>query len=120
MNAGQSGKEKNAQLTPENAAPVRGNKGRNLTVLGNTIGQGAARAAGGLKKTTGQAFLKVEEYTKGALFDCHMCGQCILQQTALICPMRCPKGMRNGPCGGPSLDGKCEVYPEMLCIWVEI
>jgi len=34
--------------------------------------------------------------------------------------MRCPKGMRNGPCGGPSLDGLCEVYPDKPCIWVEI
>ncbi len=68
----------------------------------------------------GQAFLRAEEVTKGALFDCHMCGQCILQQTALVCPMRCPKGMRNGPCGGPSLDGMCEVYPEKACVWVEI
>jgi methylenetetrahydrofolate reductase (NADPH) len=73
-----------------------------------------------LARAAGRAFLKTEEVTKGAIFDCHMCGQCILQQTALICPMRCPKGMRNGPCGGPSLDGKCEVYPDKPCIWVEI
>jgi methylenetetrahydrofolate reductase (NADPH) len=73
-----------------------------------------------LARAAGRAFLKTEEATKGAIFDCHMCGQCILQQTALICPMRCPKGMRNGPCGGPSLDGKCEVYPDKPCIWVEI
>ena len=75
---------------------------------------------GNLARAAGRAFLKAEEVTKGAIFDCHMCGQCILQQTALICPMRCPKGMRNGPCGGPSLDGKCEVYPDKPCIWVEI
>ncbi|GAC1621717.1 MAG: hypothetical protein NVS4B11_14990 [Ktedonobacteraceae bacterium] len=101
------------------AVPARG-KGRPLTVLANTAGQGAVRVVSELGKAAGQAFLKSEELSKGALFDCHMCGVCILQQTALICPMRCPKGMRNGPCGGPSLDGLCEVYPDKPCIWVDI
>jgi methylenetetrahydrofolate reductase (NADPH) len=31
---------------------------------------------------------------------------------------QCPKGQRNGPCGG-SYEGWCEVYPgEKKCIWV--
>ena len=29
-----------------------------------------------------------------------MCGNCQLQETAFICSMECPKGVRNGPCGG--------------------
>ncbi len=91
-------------------------RGRPLQMLTHTLGQGAASVG----RAAGHAFLRGEEITKGALFDCHMCGQCILQQTALICPMRCPKGMRNGPCGGPSLEGLCEVYPDKPCIWVEI
>lgn len=95
-------------------------KRRRLTVLGSTAGQGVSRVVSELGQAAGQAFLKSEEISKGALFDCHMCGICILQQTALICPMRCPKGMRNGPCGGPSLDGLCEVYPDKTCIWVDI
>lgn len=33
--------------------------------------------------------------------------------------MNCPKGLRNGPCGG-TLDGKCEVIPEIDCIWTRI
>ncbi len=47
-----------------------------------------------------------------------MCGQCILHSTGLSCPMRCPKNLRNGPCGGVLQDGGCEVVPEMTCVWV--
>lgn len=61
----------------------------------------------------------VERVVKGALFDCQMCGQCILSSTGMSCPMNCPKQMRNGPCGGVRADGNCEVRPEMRCVWVE-
>jgi hypothetical protein len=58
-----------------------------------------------------------ERITKGWLFDCRMCGICILHDTGMTCPMTCPKEMRNGPCGGVRMDGKCEVIPEMDCVW---
>jgi hypothetical protein len=61
----------------------------------------------------------VERQVKGALFDCRMCGQCILSSTGMACPMNCPKSLRNGPCGGVRRDGTCEVDPEMPCVWVE-
>jgi hypothetical protein len=57
-----------------------------------------------------------ERAVKGALFGCKMCGQCALSQTGLVCPMTCPKQLRNGPCGG-SVGGKCEVYPALDCVW---
>ena len=46
---------------------------------------------------------------KGPLFGCRMCGNCLLQETAFICPMECPKGMRNGPCGGITPEKNCYV-----------
>jgi hypothetical protein len=53
------------------------------------------------------------------VFDCRMCGQCVLHSTGMTCPMTCPKSLRNGPCGGVRPDGRCEVVPELACIWVQ-
>ena len=61
----------------------------------------------------------VERVIKGLLFDCQMCGKCVLGSTGMSCPMNCPKNLRNGPCGGVRADGHCEVKPEMMCVWVE-
>ena len=61
----------------------------------------------------------IEKQTKGALFDCQMCGNCVLSSTGMTCPMNCPKTIRNGPCGGVRDNGHCEVKPEMKCVWVE-
>jgi len=60
-----------------------------------------------------------EEIGKKMLFDCRMCGQCVLHSTGMTCPMTCPKNLRNGPCGGVRANGHCEVKPEMRCIWVD-
>ncbi len=65
-----------------------------------------------------KALVVLERGTKEAIWDCRMCGQCILHSTGLSCPMRCPKDLRNGPCGGTLQDGHCEVVPEMKCVWV--
>lgn len=61
----------------------------------------------------------VERAVKGPVFGCRMCGQCVLHDTGLTCPMTCPKTLRNGPCGGVREDGRCEVRPEMVCVWVK-
>ncbi len=53
------------------------------------------------------------------MFDCQMCGQCMLSSSGMSCPMNCPKSIRNGPCGGVRENGCCEVKPEMKCVWVE-
>lgn len=66
----------------------------------------------------GQALIAMEKAVKVPLFGCRMCGQCILHSTGLVCPMNCPKNLRNGPCGGVLVNGNCEVYPERPCVWV--
>ena len=60
-----------------------------------------------------------EELSKKIMFDCRMCGQCVLHSTGMTCPMTCPKNLRNGPCGGVRQNGNCEVIPDMKCIWTE-
>lgn len=62
---------------------------------------------------------KIERWIKGPLWGCRMCGNCLLQETAYICPMECPKGMRNGPCGG-STPERCYVDETRPCIWYRI
>lgn len=59
----------------------------------------------------------IEKGIKTLLFDCRMCGQCVLSSTGMSCPMNCPKTLRNGPCGGVRPGGFCEVKPEMKCVW---
>jgi 5-methyltetrahydrofolate--homocysteine methyltransferase len=61
----------------------------------------------------------LERRVKGALFGCRMCGNCLLQETAFICSMECPKGLRNGPCGGSTPEG-CYVDPTRPCVWHRI
>lgn len=60
----------------------------------------------------------IEKASKRLIFDCQMCGQCILSSTGMSCPMNCPKNIRNGPCGGVRANGNCEVKPDMKCVWV--
>jgi methylenetetrahydrofolate reductase (NADPH) len=66
-----------------------------------------------------RVFTSFERTVKGALFGCRMCGNCILQETAFVCPMTCPKGLRNGLCGGASAE-HCEVDPSRPCTWYKI
>jgi len=51
---------------------------------------------------------------------CSLCGECIVTETAGICPATvCPKGLLNGPCGGMA-EGRCETDPEVECAWIRI
>jgi ferredoxin len=53
--------------------------------------------------------------------NCRTCRECVLGETGGVCPItRCAKSLFNGPCGGTSLDGKCEVSKDIPCAWYEI
>jgi methylenetetrahydrofolate reductase (NADPH) len=66
-----------------------------------------------------KVFTAAEGLIKGAIFGCRMCGNCILQETSFVCPMTCPKGLRNGLCGGSTPEA-CEVDPSRPCTWHKI
>lgn len=52
--------------------------------------------------------------------NCLGCGDCMLYYFGGICPLaRCSKQILNGPCGG-SVDGRCEVNPDVPCAWQQI
>ena len=58
-----------------------------------------------------------ENAFKRPVFRCQDCGQCVLSYNAFTCCMRCPKQIRNGPCGGTRANGHCEVDEKKVCIW---
>ncbi len=61
----------------------------------------------------------IEKWGKKYMYDCQDCGDCALQYTQYICPeSQCPKGQRNGPCGG-TYNSICEVKNQD-CIWARI
>ncbi len=62
-------------------------------------------------------FIGKEEGAGEYIEVCMQCGDCVLGQTAGICPLvRCAKSLFNGPCGG-SVKGRCETDPETPCAW---
>jgi ferredoxin len=65
-------------------------------------------------------FIAVEDSPGYFREACAQCGQCLLGETAGICPITaCHKGLINGPCGGTN-NGKCEVDKERDCAWTLI
>lgn len=73
----------------------------------------------GREKLSSRLLEAVERMVKGPMFGCRMCGNCLLQETAFICSMECPKGIRNGPCGG-STPEHCYIDETRPCIWYKI
>lgn len=72
-----------------------------------------------ISREVNRAAAPFENLTKVLLFSCNMCGQCVLHEVGMTCPMNCPKQVRDGPCGGVRMNGHCEVRPEMMCVWVK-
>jgi hypothetical protein len=65
-------------------------------------------------------FIGVEDSPGNFREVCAQCGQCLLGETAGICPITaCHKGLVNGPCGGTN-NGRCEVDKEKDCAWALI
>lgn len=71
------------------------------------------------RPATAHALERIEFAIKAPMFGCQACGNCVLGQMEYVCPMTCPKSMRNGPCGG-TFNGMCEVIPDKPCIWVAV
>ena len=69
------------------------------------------------EKVLSTIMLFFENLVKVPVFRCQHCGECLLSHTGFVCSQRCPKRIRNGPCGGTGENGTCEVYPERKCIW---
>jgi ferredoxin len=62
------------------------------------------------------------EVERGGSFSqkCILCGECIIDRTAGICPLTvCTKGLLNGPCGGSKMQ-KCEIDKNRDCGWIII
>ncbi len=87
------------------------------SLIGKQLGQFILQRSW-LERFLTRLLVPLERVIKAPIFGCRMCGQCVLHSTGMVCPMTCPKNLRNGPCGGVRLDGSCEVYPERKCIWV--
>ncbi len=62
-------------------------------------------------------FIGIEDSPGHFIEVCKQCGDCVMGKSAGLCPLvRCAKGLLNGPCGG-SVEGKCEVSPDIPCVW---
>jgi methylenetetrahydrofolate reductase (NADPH) len=71
------------------------------------------------RPSAAHALERAEYAFKKSVFGCKNCGNCVLGLMEYVCPMTCPKNLRNGPCGGP-FNGQCEVYPDRACVFVSV
>jgi ferredoxin len=93
-----------------------------LLVLACGAGVQSISAASGKKTIAGLDTLFLGNIRRFGQFEqkCSLCGDCLLTETAGICPVTvCPKGVLNGPCGGID-EGRCETDPDVECAWVQI
>ncbi len=95
---------------------------RNDSVLSLACGAGVQALARRFVKTpvlpgVNTTFIGVLESQGVFTEECTGCGNCELAVFGGVCPItRCSKKLLNGPCGG-SMDGVCEVNPEIACAW---
>ncbi len=95
---------------------------RNDSVLSLACGAGVQALARRFAKTAvlpgvNTTFIGVLERQGVFTEECSGCGNCELAIFGGVCPItRCSKKLLNGPCGG-SMDGICEVNPNIPCAW---
>lgn len=95
---------------------------RNDTVLSLACGAGVQAVARRFYRTpvlpgVNTMFIGVLERQGVFTEECSGCGNCELAIFGGVCPItRCSKKLLNGPCGG-SIQGICEVNPEIECAW---
>lgn len=95
---------------------------RNDSVLSLACGAGVQALARRFVKTpvlpgVNTSFIGVLESQGVFTEECSGCGNCELAIFGGVCPItRCSKKLLNGPCGG-SMDGVCEVNPDIACAW---
>jgi ferredoxin len=93
-----------------------------LVVLACGAGMQSVSAASSTKTVAALNTLFLGNIRRFGQFEqkCSLCGECILTETAGICPVTtCAKGLLNGPCGGMD-NGRCETDQETPCAWAEI
>jgi len=106
------------EFIQESASAIAGND----AVLSLACGAGVQAVARRFFKTpvlpgVNTMFIGVLESQGVFTEECSGCGNCELAIFGGICPItRCSKKLLNGPCGG-SVQGICEVNPEIECAW---
>jgi len=61
-----------------------------------------------------------EDIIKLIMFGCKKCGDCALADMVYLCPeSKCPKHLRNGPCGG-SEKTRCKIKKNKQCVWCRV
>ena len=101
------------------AAPSVAGSGAVLSLACGAGVQGIARRYGKAVVLPGVNTTFIGVLERQGLFteECVGCGDCKLGDFGGVCPVaRCSKKLLNGPCGG-SMNGKCEVSPDMDCAW---
>ena len=75
------------------------------------------------RRGIGRALTLAEEVIKRQALGCEMCGDCRIADLEYLCPEPtdgCFKSQINGPCGGSTADGMCEVDPTRQCYWGKV
>jgi len=66
-------------------------------------------------------FKGLEDYGKGAVYQCAHCGDCFLPENEYVCTMgACEKGLANVPCGDAGPTGLCGNNVNRVCVGEQV